>query len=75
MRMTLHTICTMTTDFGAMVKAVRLEREWTIKQAADVGRVSEATLSRIETGSSDPSLTTVRKLVKAFALDPVEVLR
>jgi len=51
---------------GNRLRDLRKERNLTLRQLAAMVDVSPALLSQIENGSTDPSLTTVRKLAAAF---------
>lgn len=59
---------------GEMLLALRAANGWTIEQAAQKAHVHPTTYNRIELGSSDPRLSTVRTIVQGLGLDPGEVL-
>jgi DNA-binding XRE family transcriptional regulator len=51
-----------------MEKLIRLRiiRDLTQEELADMAKISENTLNLIEQGKSDPKLSTLRKIVKAL---------
>ncbi len=55
------------------LRRYRQEKGLTLEQLAERVRVSEATLSRIETGLQNPGLDILRRLVDATGIDPSEL--
>jgi len=53
-------------DFGMRIKAIRLAREMTLEQVAEVSSVSISTLSKIEKGQVSASFDTIAKIAGAF---------
>ncbi len=53
-------------DFGVRIKAIRLARELTLEQVAEVSAVSISTLSKIEKGQVSASFDTIAKIAGAF---------
>ena len=51
------------------VRALRKKQGMSLRQLADLAGVSAGLLSQIERGSTDPSLSTIRKLAAAFDAD------
>ncbi len=55
------------------LRRYRQEKGLTLERLAERVRVSEATLSRIETGLQNPGLDILRRLVDATGIDPSEL--
>ncbi len=55
------------------LRRYRQEKGLTLEQLAERVRVSEATLSRIETRLQNPGLDILRRLVDATGIDPSEL--
>lgn len=58
---------------GNRLRELRKERGLTLRQLAAIVEVSPGLLSQIENGTTDPSLTTVRKLAAAFGTTLAEM--
>lgn len=60
---------------GEYIKALREQRKWTLRDlGAAAGELSIGFLSDIERGRSDPSLTTLHRIAKAFNLGAGDLL-
>ncbi|KAA8999440.1 helix-turn-helix domain-containing protein [Affinibrenneria salicis] len=53
-------------DFGARIKAIRMARNYTLDQLAEMSTVSISTLSKIENGQVSASFDTIAKIAGAF---------
>ena len=53
-------------DFGLRIKTIRLARELTLEQVAELSGVSISTLSKIEKGQVSASFDTIAKIASAF---------
>jgi len=58
----------------AQLRALRLEREWTLGDLAARTALSQAHLSRIESGERQPSLATLFTLARAFEVPVASLL-
>ncbi|MDW8847495.1 XRE family transcriptional regulator [Erwinia sp. MMLR14_017] len=56
----------MIPDIGAVLKAQRSSREWSLTQAAEKTGVSKAMLGQIERGESSPTVATLWKIATGF---------
>ncbi len=56
------------TAFGVLVRTARKTRGWTQVQLAKKSKVSQATISGIESGVREPSEATIAALTKALKL-------
>ncbi len=61
-------------NFGARLRAYRLERGWSLERAAEAVGVPGSTLSRIENQKMSPTLDLIQKIVRAMGLHPYDVL-
>lgn len=60
---------------GEYIKALREQRKWTLRDlGAAAGNLSIGFISDIERGRSDPSLTTLHRIAKAFDLGAGDLL-
>lgn len=60
--------------FGKRVRELRLARRWTQEQLAEEAGLTSVQLSRIETGTNEPKLTTILRLARALRLPLRDVL-
>ncbi|HLT84311.1 MAG TPA: cupin domain-containing protein [Phototrophicaceae bacterium] len=60
---------------GDRLRLMRREHKLTLRQVADATGLSVALLSQIETGKTDPSVTTLRKLAQVFEEDMAALFR
>lgn len=60
--------------FGLRVRELRNARGWTQEQLAERAGMNWLQVGHIERGSSDPKLSTILKLAKAFGLRPSDLL-
>jgi transcriptional regulator with XRE-family HTH domain len=61
-------------QFGANVRAARLERGWTQEDLAHATGLASVQVSRIERGVREVRLTTLLRLLKALELPPERLL-
>lgn len=61
--------------FGKRVRELRRERGWSQEQLAEAAGMNWLQVGHIERGSSDPKLSTIVKLAKAFRIHPADLLR
>jgi transcriptional regulator with XRE-family HTH domain len=54
---------------GRRIKALRLERQWSLADLAKQSGVSKPFLSLVETNARTPSLDTLQKIADAFNVD------
>lgn len=60
---------------GEYIKALRQQRGWTLRDlGTEAGELSIGFISDIERGRSDPSLTTLERIAKAFNLGAGDLL-
>lgn len=59
---------------SAQLRALRIEREWTLGDLATRTALSQAHLSRIESGERQPSLATLFTLARAFEVPVASLL-
>jgi len=60
---------------GERLRLLRKERGLTLRQVSEATGLSVALLSQIETGKTDPSVTTLRKLAQVFQEDMAGLFR
>jgi transcriptional regulator with XRE-family HTH domain len=60
--------------FGAGLRRLRLEREWTQEQLADAAGLTTTYVGQVERGAKVPSLTVVLRLARGLAVTPAELL-
>jgi transcriptional regulator with XRE-family HTH domain len=56
------------TSLGTRLRALRTEREWTLERLAKLSNFSEPYLSRLESGSRQPSLAALLTLARVFEI-------
>jgi transcriptional regulator with XRE-family HTH domain len=61
--------------FGKRVRELRKDRGWTQERLAEEAGMNWLQIGHIERGASDPKLSTIVKLAKAFRLHPSDLLR
>ncbi|WP_410014585.1 helix-turn-helix domain-containing protein [Sodalis sp. C49] len=71
----IRTALTTEQDFGKRIKAMRVERRWTLEQVAKNCGVSISTLSKIENGQVSASFDTITKIANAFDLSFSDLFR
>lgn len=59
--------------FPDNLKRLRLERFWPQAELARRASVSKYTVMRLEAGTTDPSMRTVRSLAEALGVQPSEL--
>lgn len=55
-------------SLGARLRALRLEREFSIAELARQVGVTSGLISQVETGKADPSFTTLRRIARALGV-------
>ena len=60
--------------FGKMLKRLRNEQSWTLRDLEKKAGVKYAYLSQLEAGNAKPSEQLARKLAKIFGQDPEEFI-
>jgi ribosome-binding protein aMBF1 (putative translation factor) len=60
---------------GRVLHALRLERGWTVEEAAGRFAVEPAFVRRIEAGRTNPSLAVIVSIATAFGVRPDALLR
>lgn len=58
-------------EAGALLTKARLEKKLSQRELAELAGVPQSTVSRIESGRSDPSLSTLERLLAPVGLRPV----
>jgi transcriptional regulator with XRE-family HTH domain len=61
-------------DFGARVRQLREEKEWSLTELASRAGISRSYLSQIEAGESMPTQSKILQLANAFGALPSELL-
>lgn len=59
-------------NVGAVIKAARVKRKLSLREAARLSEVSPATLSKLEAGAINPTLATMQALTTALGIKPAE---
>jgi transcriptional regulator with XRE-family HTH domain len=67
-------ICKPNNCWGQAIKDVRLRKNLTQKEAAELLKTSQVMLSAIETGKNKPSLDTIIEIAVAFKTHPFDIL-
>lgn len=60
-------------DLGERLRAIRLERKWTLEEASKHSSVGRSTLSKIENGLMSPTFDLLRKITRGLDIDLVEL--
>lgn len=63
------------TAFGLSIKQLRKARGISQEVLADEAKLDRTYISQLETGSKQPSLTTIFRLAAAMSLQPSDLLR
>ncbi|WBO83616.1 helix-turn-helix domain-containing protein [Hymenobacter yonginensis] len=63
------------TAFGLSIKQLRKARGMSQEVLADEAKLDRTYISQLETGSKQPSLTTIFRLAAAMSLQPSDLLR
>lgn len=61
-------------DIGERLYELREDRGWTQRRLAEEARISQVTVTHVETGKVSPRLPTVRRLARAFGMSTDEFL-
>lgn len=62
-------------SFGAVVRSLRMERGWTLRELAKRSSISQSALSRVETGQSALSFDRAHALARALDVDVMRFVR
>lgn len=60
--------------FGEKIRILRKEKELTQDELAFLAKISPSYLSAIERGITDTTISTLKRLAKALAIEPHELL-
>lgn len=60
-------------NLGERLRAIRLERKWTLEEASKHSSVGRSTLSKIENGLMSPTFDLLRRLTRGLNIDLVEL--
>lgn len=60
--------------FGATIRKLRAQREWTQEDLADAAGLTTTYVGQVERGDKVPSLTVVLKLARGLAVAPADLL-
>ena len=60
-------------DLGERLRAIRMERNWTLEEASKQSSVGRSTLSKIENGLMSPTFDLLRKITRGMDIDLVEL--
>lgn len=59
-------------NVGAVIRAARVKRKLSLREAARLSQVSAATLSKLEAGAINPTLATMQALTTTLGIKPAE---
>jgi transcriptional regulator with XRE-family HTH domain len=59
---------------GERVRLLRRRKGWTHRELADRAGVTQTTIVRLERGTSDLNISTIRKVAEALGVSPGEIL-
>lgn len=62
-------------DLGARLRTIRMSKGWTLEQTEEHGWHSWQQLQRLETGRSNASITTLKKVAQLYKMSLGELLR
>ena len=57
------------TDTGALIAQLRKEQGLTQKQLAEITGITQADISRLESGTANPSLRTLKRLAEGMGME------
>lgn len=60
---------------GKRLRELREAKGWTLEQVAEPAGMNELQVGHIERGATDPKLSTIRKLARAYGMTASELLR
>lgn len=60
---------------GKRLRELRTAKGWTLEELAEAARMNELQAGHIERGATDPKLSTIRKLARAYGMTASELLR
>ncbi len=60
-------------DLGKRLKALRMQREWTLATAATRTRLARSTLSKIENRQMSPTFGVLQKIARGFGVDVADL--
>jgi transcriptional regulator with XRE-family HTH domain len=61
--------------FGKHVRELREAKGWSLETLGEAAQMNELQVGHIERGASDPKLSTIVKLARAFGIRPADLLR
>lgn len=61
--------------FGKVLKSLRIKHDLSQDKLAEISTLERTFISMMERGNSQPSLTTVFELAKAFNMKPSDLIR
>ncbi|HEX3578085.1 MAG TPA: helix-turn-helix transcriptional regulator [Thermoanaerobaculia bacterium] len=61
--------------FGKRLRQLREAKGWTLEELGEAAGMNELQVGHIERGASDPKLSTITKLAKAFGITASELLK
>lgn len=60
---------------GKRLRELRAAKGWTLEELAEAARMNELQAGHIERGATDPKLSTIRKLARAYGMTASQLLR
>jgi len=60
---------------GKRLRKLREAKGWTLERAGEAARMNEIQIGHIERGATDPKLSTILKLARAYGLTASHLLR
>lgn len=60
---------------GKRLHELREAKGWTLEELAEAAGMNELQVGHIERGATDPKLSTIRKLARAYGMTPSELLK
>jgi len=60
---------------GKRLRELRDAKGWTLETLAEAAAMNELQVGHIERGATDPKLSTIRKLARAYGMTVSELLR
>lgn len=61
-------------EFGKTIKRLRLEKGFSTRQFAMVAKIAHSVVTKLESGQTNPTLTTLLKLASALEVAPAKLL-
>jgi len=60
---------------GKRLRELRTAKGWTLEELGEAARMNELQVGHIERGATDPKLSTIRKLARAYGMTVSELLK